>query len=64
MARCVHSIDREGDAPYCDVMIWTESEAIVTCNGRTPVCLGRGDDINDTRDVMGYQEEINGFLKL
>lgn len=50
MARCIHSIDREEDAPYCDVMIWTGSEASVLCNGRHAVCLGRGDDVRDIRD--------------
>lgn len=54
MARCVHSKDREDDQPYCDVMIWNESEASVLCNGRHAVCLGKGDDVRDIRDETAF----------
>ena len=54
MARCVHSIDRKSDTPFCDVMIWVESEASVLCNGRHAVCLGEGDKIKDIREEKNH----------
>ena len=54
MARCVHSIDRENDTTYCDVMRWGKSEEVVQCNGRHAVCLGRGDEIKDIREEENH----------